>query len=513
MVIDFLSYGWPINYTALTPPVSALHNHPSATNFDPHVQTYLDTELSWNAIAGPFDYPPFGDDFVSSPLQTVPKRGSSTRRVVMDLSFPHGASVNDGIPTDTYLGEHFKLRLPGIDRLVEFVLEKGRHCLIFKKDLRRAYRQFPVDPKDYNLLGFCYQGKFYFDTRCPFGLRSSAMICQRTTKAVVHIFTEQGFLADVYLDDFYGAEYPLLAAQAFSSLGQLFQHLGLDSSPEKDSPPSTSMICLGILVDTAAFTLEVPPSRLDDLQAELTIWQSSTGFTKKQLQSLLGKLSFVTACVKPGRIFMARLLNTLRECTQPARHRYTISAPMLLDIQWWLDFLPRFHRVSLIKPSSWDFESLNFSTDACLHGGGATCQTECISFVFPSCISPDTLHINALELFTIIVSLKHWAPQLRGRKFIIACDNSAAVTVINSTTSKDPFMQRCLRQLWFTAAIFDFDVRALHVPGKHNQFADCLSRWHSDASARDTYYRLCNEFDQIFHYQDVDSACLSFDVA
>lgn len=513
IVIDFLSYGWPVNYTAHTPPVSSLHNHPSATNFDSHVQTYLDTELSWNAIAGPFDHPPFADDFVSSPLQTVPKRGTSTQRVVMDLSFPHGSSVNDGISQDIYLGEHFKLRLPGIDRLVEFILEKGRNCLIFKKDLRRAYRQFPVDPKDYNLLGFCYKGKFYFDTRCPFGLRSSAMICQRTTKAVVHIFTEQGFLADVYLDDFYDAEYPSLAAQAFSCLGQLFQHLGLDSSPEKDSPPSTSMICLGILVDTAAFTFEVPPSRLDDLQAELKLWQSSTCFTKKQLQSLLGKLSFVTACVKPGRIFMARLLNSLRECTQPARHRYPISASMLSDIQWWLDFLPRFNRVSLIKPSSWDFESLNFSTDACLSGDGATCQTECISFVFPDCISPDNLHINALELFTIIVSLKHWAPQLRGRKFIIACDNSAAVTVINSTRSKDPFMQRCLRQLWFTAALFDFEVRALHVPGKHNQFADCLSRWHSDASARDTYYRLCSDFDQIFHYQDIDSACFSFDVA
>ena len=131
-----------------------------------------------------------------------------------------------------------------------------------------------------------------------------------------------------------------------------------------------------------------------DLQAELKLWQSSTCFTKKQLQSLLGKLSFVTACVKPGRIFMARLLNSLRECTQPARHRYPISASMLSDIQWWLDFLPRFNRVSLIKPSSWDFESLNFSTDACLSGGGATCQTECISFVFPDCLSPDNLHIN-----------------------------------------------------------------------------------------------------------------------
>ena len=121
---------------------------------------------------------------------------------------------------------------------------KGRNCLFFKKDLRRAYRQFPVDPKDYSLLGFCCQGKFYFDTRCPFGLRPSALICQRTTQAVVHIFNEQGFSADVYLDDFYGAENHSRASRAFLQLGQLFQQLGLDSSPEKDTPPSTSMICL-----------------------------------------------------------------------------------------------------------------------------------------------------------------------------------------------------------------------------------------------------------------------------
>ena len=65
------------------------------------MQAYIDTELSYNAITGPFNYPPFADDFVCSPLQTVAKRGSSTRGVVMDLSFPQGSSVNDGIPSDT----------------------------------------------------------------------------------------------------------------------------------------------------------------------------------------------------------------------------------------------------------------------------------------------------------------------------------------------------------------------------------------------------------------------------
>lgn len=272
------------------------------------------------------------------------------------------------------------------------------------------------------------------------------MICQCTTKAVVNIFNGQGFSRDVYLDDFYGADNPSLAFQAFSQLGQLLQQLGLDSSPEKDTPPSTHMICLGILVDTEAFTLEVPASRLEDLRTELNLWRESSFFTKKQLQSLLGKLSFVSACVKPGRMFMARLLNCLRECKQhAASYQYPISTTMLLDIQWWFEFLPHYHRISLIKPSPWDFECLNFSTDACLQGGGATCQAECISFVFPDCIALQSLHINALELFTIVVALKHWAPQLQGRKFTVACDNSAAVTVMSSNMSKDPFMQRCLR--------------------------------------------------------------------
>lgn len=178
---------------------------------------------------------------------------------------------------------------------------------------------------------------------------------------------------------------------------------------------------------------------------------------------------------------------------------------MLSDIQWWLTFLPQFHRVSLIKPSFWDFESLNFSTDACLHGGGSTCRTDCISFVFPDCISPSTLHINALELFTIVVAFKHWALQLSACKLIITCDNSAAVMVKNSTTSKDPFMQRCLRQHWLTTALFDFEERALHVPCKHNQFVDRPSRWHSGASARDSFYRLCSDSNQFFYFQAIES--------
>lgn len=270
-VAKFLKFGWPINYASNEMPHASNTNHNSAITYAKHVDHFLTTELGYGAIAGPFTVNPLPRDLITSPLQTVPKRGSDKRRVVMDLSFPPDNSVNDGIPSNSYLDNDFKLFLPGIDRLREFIINKGQGCFVYKKDLKRAYRQLPVDPKDYKYLGFQWDGQFYFDLRCPFGLRSSALICQRTTKAVIYIFTQEGFTADVYLDDFYGAESAHTADQAFERLNQLFLELGLQSSPEKDAHPSTNMVCLGIMVNTEDMTFSVPQERVTELRIAIAV--------------------------------------------------------------------------------------------------------------------------------------------------------------------------------------------------------------------------------------------------
>ena len=128
----------------------------------------------------------------------------------------------------------------------------------------------------------------------------------RCRLAVIHIFTKEGYTDDVYLDDFYGAEHPADSHFAFARVQDLSDELGLQSSSEKDCHPSTRMICLGILADTEKMLFEVPADRLSDLKTELLQWTQFSTFTRRQLQSLLGKLSFVTACVRPGRIFMSR---------------------------------------------------------------------------------------------------------------------------------------------------------------------------------------------------------------
>ena len=47
----------------------------------------------------------------------------------------HRLSVNSGIPKTHYLDNEFQLRLPGIDRLREFIVNKGSGCYVYKKDL------------------------------------------------------------------------------------------------------------------------------------------------------------------------------------------------------------------------------------------------------------------------------------------------------------------------------------------------------------------------------------------
>ncbi|RMX40995.1 hypothetical protein pdam_00011601 [Pocillopora damicornis] len=61
---------------------------------------------------------------------------------------------------------------------------------------------------------------------CPFGLRSPVLICQRTTRAVIHVFTNGGYTADVYLNNFYGTEHLSTASAAFERLQELFDELG-----------------------------------------------------------------------------------------------------------------------------------------------------------------------------------------------------------------------------------------------------------------------------------------------
>lgn len=134
--------------------------------------------------------------------------------------------------------------------------------------MKRAYRQIAVDPRDYNLLGYHCNDLLYFDLALPFGLSSATLACQLLLP-IAHIFYSLYHHQCVnYTDNFGGVESShgdTLAA--FQELETLFHHLGLESSLEKDCPPSTGMVFLGLIYNTVTMTLEVPDDKLSHASA------------------------------------------------------------------------------------------------------------------------------------------------------------------------------------------------------------------------------------------------------
>ena len=88
--------------------------------------------------------------------------------------------------------------------------------------------------------------------------------------------------------------------------------LGLIESTDKVFPPSTRMVCLGVELDTNALTLSVSCEGLEELECLLAHWLTKKTTTKSALQSLVGKLVFISKCVRQSRVFISRILSRLR---------------------------------------------------------------------------------------------------------------------------------------------------------------------------------------------------------
>ena len=476
-VCDFLEFGFPLDYSAhCLPYVSEYRNHYGARSHISEVSQYLFSECSSGRIAGPFVTAPMVD-FMVSPLNTVPKSGSSERRILVDLSWPLGSSVNDGIVKGTFLGQPFDLKFPTVDDVCNLVLQCGQGALIFKRDLAKAYRQFPIDPFDHQHLGYFWQGQYYFDTVLCMGQRSAALSCQRSTRAASYINCSRGFSCLVYLDDFIGIEPPESAQAAYVALGDLLLELGLKEKQSKAVPPSTNAIVLGVLFDTVHMTLSVTQDRLDEIAQLLPLWLLKTVATRVELQRLLGKLSFVSKCVRQSRIFLNRLFAALRK-VQRSHHTVTLSPEFRKDITWWITFLRTYNGVSIIPNPVYSSPDHVLSSDACLTGCGAVCGDSYFHSPFPQDILDQNHDINCLELLTVVVAIKLWGHKWRGMSIQIFCDNNVTVLAINSGASRSDFITKCLRELWLWCARYELLLRAQHLPGVENRLADFLSRWH-----------------------------------
>ena len=478
-VLDLLEYGFPVGYTAPWWPESSNINHPSALHYPDHVDKYIATEIAHGSVIGPMSQQPF-TTFVTSPLMSREKKNSDRRRVITDFSFGD-YSVNGGIPRDCYLGVPCKLHLPSAWDLRDRIVQQGKGCLMWSRDIARAYKQLRSCPLDYPLLGIRWKAQLYLDISISFGIRYGAKAMQGTTTAVTDILRCEGYDVLNYIDDLAGVHKDEdKALAAYNRTAELLAELGLVEAKDKATAPSTTMIWLGVEFDSVAMEMRIPKTKLEDAAALLQQWWWRTHCTRGQLRSLLGKLFHLAACCPTLRLFVNRLLEFLRAC--PDKGSMAIPSEARADLAWVTRYLPTYNGIAMIAPNP--TLATCITVDSCLSGAGGHYGKQWFEYTFPPWIVRENHCISDLEMLNIVVAVKLWSHLLAGHVVHIRCDNEAAVSVLNTGRGRSPFLLACAREIWQCTAEFGYEVVCSHIRGVDNDLADLLSRCHLSQDGR-----------------------------
>lgn len=435
----------------------------------------LQKEVSLGRIAGPFNFLPFSN-LHCSPIGIVPKKEINEFRLIHHLSYPDGASINDFIPD-----ELCSVSYTTVDDAIKQIKKLGKSCLLAKTDIASAFRILPVHPDDHELLGIQFNGYFYYDKCLPMGCSISCSIFETFSTALQWIAcTKFGVPTMLHiLDDFLFLGPPdssicKLALHQFMSMCDV---LGVPIKGEKTEGPSTTLIFLGIELDTVNMEARLPEEKIVKIQNALHSAKRRKKMTLRKLQSLIGLLNFACCVVVPGRAFLRRLIALTRGVSKP-HFRIRMNSQARLDLNAWCEFIDNFNGKSMFINDDWqNSHKLNLYTDAAgKFGYGAVFGTKWFYGTWEDLSLQQDYNITFKELFPIVIAVETWGQALANQSILFHSDNIAVVEIINKISSKDTSVMCLVRRLVLACLRHNILFQAEHIPGKINTLPDLLSR-------------------------------------
>ena len=313
------------------------------------------------------------------------------------------------------------------------------------------------------------------DRALPFGLRSAPKLFTAVADAIAWTLFFKGvpYLLH-YLDDFLFLGAPGSAqAQASASLAMdTLKELGVPVAHHKTEGPTTCLTFLGITVDTQLSQLRLPKEKATRLLTILADWRDKRSCTRKQLESLLGHLAHAAIVVRPGRIFLCPLFALLSTAARP-QFFVRINSTSRADLAWWEVMLHHWNGISFFPLP---LPSVHVFSDASGTVGCGAVNPHGVAFQIFWPATWEAINIATKELLPVVVASAMWGRNWSGSHVCFHVDNTAAVSVLQTRSARDPQLAQLLRCLFFYSAVYHFQYSAVHIPGPDNLAADALSR-------------------------------------
>ncbi len=192
-------------------------------------------------------------------MALVEKKAKGSLRLIHNLCYPEGESVNDQIKK--YKGS---VKYQTLDDAIQTILTLGPGCVLNKTDICHAFKIIPVHPTDWSKLGIFWKSKYWFDLSLPQGGRTSCKLFEQLSRALEWIANHKLSIPHIHhiLDDF-------LMIMLYQSLAPIqskifvvtCDYLDIETVVDK-TESGTTLTSLGVELDTLNFQAQLPEEKL-----------------------------------------------------------------------------------------------------------------------------------------------------------------------------------------------------------------------------------------------------------
>ncbi|EGZ11850.1 hypothetical protein PHYSODRAFT_517489 [Phytophthora sojae] len=409
-------------------------------------------------------------------------------RLIHDLSFPPGASVNGNTVPD----HEIDVCYDGPDALANRILDVDE---VFPKlqqmmtgDVNGAFRNIPVSADNIDRFAGTIPelGILVIDLCCPFGWSNSPVSYWVAGAAISHLYSCSA------------PEWPLQP-----------------TSGKNNFDAKTWWRALGLDWNLHSNTVSMPPEKISKALYRVHDMATRAKTTRTQLQKLLGSLRHVLTCVRAATPFFQRVAALARAA--PRFGTVEVSFEAKGDLQWF-EMVIRIGKLNVVPLSRFTRRqepNYHIQMDASDKGLCALFPlrkqylqvqfTDAEIDLIRQCNEEgdSTFCINVRELMSAVFASLVWGCTWKDLtdneeahvKFWI--ENTSAVAWSNHKTSRNLFAQMLLRILGICEVQHGFYTMAAHVAGVDNQMADAGSRiWQSPVLAAE-FANLSSDWTQV----------------
>ena len=266
---------------------------------------------------------------------------------------------------------------------------------------------------------------------------------------------------------------------------KLCEDINIPLVPKKTQGPASVLTFLGIELHMVCMWAKLPQDMLSKCyrNIQLLLPKSVKQIRFCRLQFIIGLMNFACRVIAPGQAFLGRLVDFTQQGNRP-HHFIKLTKETKEDLRTWLVFLKLHNRVTIFAEDAWTEDHvLNIYTDATSqHSFGGGLGQSWFLGELPN--SWKTQNITLLVLYPIVGAMHIWGHVLTSKQVLLHTENQALVPIINKWTSKDMQIMKLVRSLMLETMRSHIIIKAVHVPGRSNVFADALlwlqvGRFHS----------------------------------